>query len=309
MKKFLSMILTVVTVFSIGCFTGCDNKSTGNVTNETVNSESTPTADGGSSPDATVDSTPTPDSEMAEMKKAFKEANVGEYVTFGHYEQDNDTSNGKEDIEWLVLEKEDNKVLVISKYILLNGSSGGKANDNTLGWKNCGLRTWINDEFLNDAFNLKEQSLIKDTINQNELIPVGSEGSEDTERIKKAEQYVANLDNSTISTTDKVFVLSKSETEKYFPTDESRRCAVSRCAYEKIDKSVFSNSKIKINERPTCAYYTRSCNIYTEIDSYDNTLKGFSSHLIYAMPHGSYSDWIWVGSKCGIRPAMWISTN
>lgn len=107
------MILTVVTVFSIGCFTGCDNKPTGNASNK-----STPTADNGSSPDATVEGTPTPDSKIAEMKKTFKEANVGEYVTFGHYEQDNDESNGKEDIEWLVLEKEDDKVLVISKYVL-----------------------------------------------------------------------------------------------------------------------------------------------------------------------------------------------
>lgn len=300
MKKFLSMILTVVTVFSIGCFTGCDNKSTGNVSNK-----STPTADNGSSPDATVEGTPTPDSEIVEMKKAFKEANVGEYVTFGHYEQDNDESNGKEDIEWLVLEKEDDKVLVISKYVL-NAIFIGEC-DST-GWKNCGLRTWINDEFLNDAFNLKEQSLIKDTINQNELIPIG-DSSGDTEKVKRAEQYVANLDNSTISTTDKVFVLSKSETEKYFPTDESKRCAASRYAYEQSDKSIFTSSKIKVNERPACAYFTRSCNVYTEIDSYDNTLKGFSTHIIYAMLHGPYSDWIWVGSGCGVRPAMWISTN
>ena len=29
--------------------------------------------------------------------------NIGDYVTFGHYEQDNDTSNGKEQIECAAL--------------------------------------------------------------------------------------------------------------------------------------------------------------------------------------------------------------
>lgn len=43
---------------------------------------------------------------------------VGHYVSFGKYEQDNNTSNGKEKIEWLVLEVKDGKALVISKYAL-----------------------------------------------------------------------------------------------------------------------------------------------------------------------------------------------
>ena len=34
---------------------------------------------------------------------------VGDYIKFGAYEQDNNTSNGKEDIEWLVLEVKDGK--------------------------------------------------------------------------------------------------------------------------------------------------------------------------------------------------------
>lgn len=41
----------------------------------------------------------------------LKAAKVGDYVFFGAYEQDNNTSNGKEDIEWLVLEVKDGKAL------------------------------------------------------------------------------------------------------------------------------------------------------------------------------------------------------
>lgn len=42
----------------------------------------------------------------------IKGAKVGDYITFGKYEQDNDESDGQEDIEWRVLDKQDNKILV-----------------------------------------------------------------------------------------------------------------------------------------------------------------------------------------------------
>ena len=43
---------------------------------------------------------------------------VGNIFTFGRYEQDNDTSNGSEAIEWQVLDVQGNNVFIISKYIL-----------------------------------------------------------------------------------------------------------------------------------------------------------------------------------------------
>lgn len=56
-------------------------------------------------------------SEKYKIEK-IKTASVGDIVYFGSYEQDNNTSNGREDIEWLVLAKEGDKTLVISKYAL-----------------------------------------------------------------------------------------------------------------------------------------------------------------------------------------------
>ena len=41
-----------------------------------------------------------------------------ETVTFGTYEQDGNTGNGAEPIEWYVLDEKDGKTLLISKYIL-----------------------------------------------------------------------------------------------------------------------------------------------------------------------------------------------
>ncbi len=43
---------------------------------------------------------------------------VGDTVKFGRYEQDGNKSNGKEDVEWLVIEAENGKLLLLSKYVL-----------------------------------------------------------------------------------------------------------------------------------------------------------------------------------------------
>ena len=50
-----------------------------------------------------------------DKEKSFKDFDS---VVLGSYEQDGDTTNGKEGIEWLVLKKENNKALLFSKYIL-----------------------------------------------------------------------------------------------------------------------------------------------------------------------------------------------
>lgn len=50
------------------------------------------------------------------MLEKFGLAKVGDYITFGTYEQDNDEENGKEAIEWLVLATDGNRKLLTSKY-------------------------------------------------------------------------------------------------------------------------------------------------------------------------------------------------
>ena len=43
---------------------------------------------------------------------------VGSMITLGHYEQDNDLTNGQEPIEWRVLNIEGDTVLLVSRYAL-----------------------------------------------------------------------------------------------------------------------------------------------------------------------------------------------
>ncbi|MBE6574428.1 MAG: hypothetical protein E7652_08575 [Ruminococcaceae bacterium] len=124
-----------------------------------------------------------------------------ETITFGAYEQDNNTSNGMEAIEWIVLAKEDGKVLVTSKY----GLDVKPYNEEYayVMWEDCTLRKWMNNDFYNTAFSESEKSQIETTY-------VVNDGNE---------EYGTTGGNDT---NDKVFLLSADEVEEYF--NEGEEC-------------------------------------------------------------------------------------
>ena len=131
----------------------------------------------------------------------FKNAEVGQTISFGSYEQDNNTSNGKEEIEWIVLAKEGNRMLVTSKYGL--DCQQYNTEDEDVTWETCTLRKWLNGTFLNDAFSGDERSQISMT-----KVTADKNPEYDTDPGKDTE--------------DKVFLLSIPEAEKYFSTDDER---------------------------------------------------------------------------------------
>ncbi len=86
---------------------------------------------------------------------------AGSTVTFGAYEQDNDISNGKESIEWRILNIQSDGVTLISEYAL-DCQPYNTTDENTT-WESCSLRAWLNSTFINEAFTAEEQALIGDT--------------------------------------------------------------------------------------------------------------------------------------------------
>ena len=85
-------------------------------------------------------------------KNPFKGAQVGDKVEFGSYEQDGDTSNGKEPIEWRVLAVEGNRALVVSEKGLdahCFNSDEGKGNE----WESSDLKAWLEEDFSSEAFS------------------------------------------------------------------------------------------------------------------------------------------------------------
>ena len=95
----------------------------------------------------------------------FKEelAGVKEGGTFiyGTYEQDNNTANGAEPIEWIVLQSDTTDfpfVMAISKYVL--DAQPFHSERGFFTWENCSLRTWLNNDFLTSAFTDEEIALL-----------------------------------------------------------------------------------------------------------------------------------------------------
>ncbi len=80
----------------------------------------------------------------------------GETIVFGAYEQDYNIANGKEDIEWIVLDVNGGKALLISKHCI----DAKLFSEASAEWESSQTREWINDTFLRIAFTNEERSLI-----------------------------------------------------------------------------------------------------------------------------------------------------
>ena len=79
----------------------------------------------------------------------------GDIVQIGRY---NDIP-----IEWIVLEDVDNKILLLSKEILLFMPYNNTKNPCT--WETSFLRKWLNDKFLMTAFSVEEQEYLSLRLN------------------------------------------------------------------------------------------------------------------------------------------------
>jgi len=131
----------------------------------------------------------------------FAASEIGGIVTIGQFEQDNNNTNGAEDIEWFVLDKQEEKVLLLSRECLTCMPYFDREGDIT--WENCSLRKWLNEEFFQTTFTEQERKFIALTKNENPDEDMhGTEGGNDTQ--------------------DYVFLLSEIEARVYLRSDESK---------------------------------------------------------------------------------------
>lgn len=152
-------------------------------------------------PEPTPEPTPKPTPEVD--KNLLSQAAVGDYIVFGAYEQDNNTQNGKEDIEWQVLAKDNDLLFVISRYAL--DCQPYNKNYTNVTWESCTLRTWLNQDFLNAAFKDAEKAMIPTALVNADPNP----------------EYDTDPGNNTL---DKIFLLSITEIKQYFMTDSAMKC-------------------------------------------------------------------------------------
>ena len=137
-------------------------------------------------------------SAQAEEKPETLHIDIDSIVTFGRYEQDGNPDNGPEKIEWIVLDEQDGKCLLLSRYCLDVQPYQSKKRNIT--WKDSSLRKWLNSDFLNTAFYDFEQELIPETTVDNSR----KQGYEKWKKTKGGK-----------NTKDRVFLLSCAEARKY----------------------------------------------------------------------------------------------
>ncbi len=132
-------------------------------------------------------------------------AMLGKASTFklGRYiQKDNDFP---EPIEWQVLARNNGQMLVISKQALdckpydvsrsqMHNPFDFDPTTNGVTWKECSLRKWLNETFINEAFSFDEKKMI------------------------------ASINLPEDNTKDRVFLLSVSEANRYFDSDVERQC-------------------------------------------------------------------------------------
>lgn len=203
----------------------------------------------------------------------LKTAEPGDHVFFGKYEQDNDTSNGKENIEWYVLDKQDNKVFVLSEYAL--DCKPYNTSDTTVTWESCTLRKWLNKGFIKSAFSAAERAMIPTVNVDNKL------------KWSKTEDV----------TQDKVFLLSSTEIrDKYHVIGPCEATAYA------IANGVWVYDAGFLDWRSgQCKWWLRSPSFFAE---HIVNIAGIGGE-IYGDTSGEN---ICRGDR-GVRPAMWIELD
>ena len=199
------------------------------------------------------------------MREELARTEVGEKVYFGKYPYAED--GNAQEIQWRVLDKKENSVLLLTEYGIDAKSYHENAYDIT--WENCTLRQWLNEEFLNEAFSDYEKKLIQTTNVDN----------------SRAEGYSRYNTNGGNNTEDKVFLLSYKEAfEDYFSSDEERICMPTAYA-------VRSNRYV---DEKACSWWLRSPGINQDVAT-----------NVFSAGSPGY-DYVYYDYNC-VRPALWIN--
>lgn len=112
-------------------------------------------------------------------------AQKGDVIVFGAYEQDGIVENGAERIAWQVVEKTDSRLLLLSVYVLDAKAFHDEAVE--VSWKDSSIKEWLQSDFYEAAFLPEER----------EMLAVSSAGP--------------------------VFLLSVEEVQRYFSVEKSEQ--------------------------------------------------------------------------------------
>lgn len=178
-------------------------------------------------------------------------------ITFGSYQN--------EAIQWYKLDEEDGKALLLSVHAL----ASRPFSETPSTWDNSSLRTWLNHDFYQEAFDQEERSSILNTgLESPDDLKYGTKAGKDTE--------------------DYVFLLSASEAETYLSKGETTtsptKYAAAQGAYT--------------NEKGDCAWWLRSPGINDNGPAYYSSQGDIGTRAHIASE-----------SIIGVRPAIWVKAS
>lgn len=205
----------------------------------------------------------------------------GDVITMGTYEQDGNTKNGAEPIEWMVLDEKDDRLLVISVKALdvmsyqsaRNITASHASHLSSIWWGNCSLRKWLNKDFLTKSFSADEQEKILST--------------------KISTSVFTQTIRGTFETEDHLFCLSIAEVNQYFPTSQSMLCEKTKTVKEKESEGIH------------ISWWLRDITGDSSL-SYAQDFPSCAAYVSGSPSKGEYiSDLVYL-NLLGVRPAMWI---
>lgn len=186
-------------------------------------------------------------------------------IKLGNYKNKN--------IEWDILDFQENKVLLISRYSLERKPFNKGMGDSS--WENCTLRKWLNNDFIKTAFTEGEIARIEESYVRAE---------------KNPEHKYPDPGNST---EDRLFLLSANEVKKYYETESSRVCAPTAYLQKQGE-----TGRLESGER-CCRWWLRTPGQTT----YDAACISHDGRILYDGFSKYFDDMITV------RPAMWIKLD
>ncbi|MCI5858309.1 MAG: DUF6273 domain-containing protein [Blautia sp.] len=209
----------------------------------------------------------------------------GEHIMYGSYQG--------EAIEWRVLDKNGDEVLLLSEYGL-DAQPFDTSDESYVLWKDSTIRKWLNDDFYNSAFSEDEKK---------NIVLSSSKGFEKNNvsiyvESKKPYLYLER------ETEDKIFLLSFTEMCEYLVKNTERGYYDPDCGYDELlcYPTEYTEQHLhRVLKPDTCGWWL--CNPVYDDRGGDDTfteievISAFGQHETDVKDSKSYA----------VRPAMWVT--
>lgn len=213
----------------------------------------------------------------------FDNISVGAEIDFGQFQMNTKFDDGYEDITWIVVKVEGNKLCLLSKYSIMLMPCAPVDGDDYASWAQSDIRSYLNGKFYTKAFSNEEKAMILTT----NLTPTDEE-----------------ISMGATSTTDKVYIPSSTELESWFSNKYDMRCSLTGNIYSEYSDDGVGSTSSSIYYNSYDDYWLRDAEApwggilnYPTIKYYDE-----NENDIYGTNFSTYED-------KGVRPVIWIDIS